>query len=121
MIEGDLKRARLTAMKMSKAVRKLVGNIEEAGLTKASTNAEKGGNGEGKPKSMKKAPGDAPKDGDVISNPDIKVGRGKKIEVEEDPDVEKDKEDEEGGEDETEYKETSDQKEDKLDLEGETK
>ena len=102
-------------MKMSKAVRKLVENAKSVGLAKA------GLGGGGAPKSMKKATGDAPKEGDVIADPDIKAGRGQKVTIEDDPDVEKEQEDEEGGEDDNEYKETSETKEDKIDLEGEMK
>lgn len=74
--------------------------------------------GPGKAKKMKKGLNDKPKEGDVVTDPDIKVGRGQKVEVEDDPDVEKDKEDELGAEDDSEYKETSDTKEDKVDTEG---
>jgi hypothetical protein len=77
--------------------------------------------GPGKAKKMKKGVSDKPKEGDVVMDPEIKTGRGQKVEVEDDPDIEKDKEDELGAEDEAEYKETSDTKEDKVDAEGQMK
>ena len=118
VIEGDIAQARLQTMRMSKAVRNLVANAKSIGLAKA----QGPGTGTADPRrTTKKAAGDAPKEGDVISDPDIKVGRGRKVDIEEDPDVEKDREEEQGGEDDNEYKETSDTKEDKIDLEGEMK
>lgn len=74
--------------------------------------------GPGKAKKMKKGVNDKPKEGDVVQDPDLTVGRGQKVEAEDDPDVEKDKEDELGAEDDAEYKETSDTKDDKVDTEG---
>lgn len=72
-------------------------------------------------KKEKKGANDKPKEGDVVTDPEIKVGRGQIVDVEDDPDVEKDKEDELGGEDDAEYKETSNTKEDKVDTEGQMK
>lgn len=119
---------------MSKAVKRLLEGFKESGIDSSNPKDEKyGGNlvkmqaqglgkgGAGKPKNLKKGEGDKPKEGDVVENPEIKVGRGNKVEQEDDPDVEKDKEDELGGEDENEYKETSNSAEDKVDTEAKMK
>ena len=103
---------------MSKAVRRLVKGFKESdmnknanskdskkngNLVKKESNAEKliaaaggmgGMGGPGKAKKMKKGLSDKPKEGDVVVDPEIKAGRGAKVDMEDDPDIEKDKEDE---------------------------
>lgn len=134
VIEGDIEQAKKQTMRMSKAVRRLLEGFKESGIDSSNPKDQKyGGNllkiqaqglgsgSAGEPKKLKKETGDKPKEGDVVENPEIKIGRGNKVDVEDDPDIEKDKEDELGGEDEEEYKETSNTAEDKVDTEAKMK